>query len=196
MKESFVFLADGFEEIEALTVVDVLRRAEMPVRTVSITSSQLVTGAHGITVKADAIFDSTLFTDAEWLILPGGLPGATHLHDFAPLTGALKAQFASKHGRIAAICASPGVVLGQEGLLKGHKATCYPGFQDMMKGAEYVDQQVVVDDKFVLGNGPASALVWALAIVTETVGQEKSLNVANGMLLYPVVSDSIVNIFG
>lgn len=196
MKESFVFLADGFEEVEALTPVDVLRRAGMPVRTVSITSSQLVTGAHGITVKADAIFDSTLFKDAEWLILPGGLPGADNLHSFAPLLGALKAQFESKHGRIAAICASPGVVLGQEGLLKGRKATCYPGFEKMMKGAEYVDQKVVMDDKFVLGNGPASALLWSLTIVAKSLGDDKFLNVANGMLLYPVAADHISNLFG
>lgn len=76
MKESFLFLANGFEEIEALTAVDVLRRAEMPVRTVSITSSLQVTGAHGVTVKADVIYDSTLFADPAWLILPGGMPGA------------------------------------------------------------------------------------------------------------------------
>lgn len=196
MRESFVFLAEGFEEIEALTPVDVLRRAGMPVRTVSITSSQLVTGAHGITVKADAIYDSTLFANAEWLILPGGLPGADNLHNFAPLLGALKAQYESKHGRIAAICASPGVVLGQEGLLKGRKATCYPGFEKMMQGAEYVDERVVADDKFVLGNGPASALLWSLTIVAKTLGEEKSSGVANGMLLYPVSSDHISNMFG
>lgn len=196
MRESFVFLANGFEEIEALTVVDVLRRADMPVRTVSITSSQLVTGAHGVTVKADVIFDSTLLTNAEWLILPGGMPGATNLHDFDPLIGALKAQYESETGRIAAICASPAVVLGQEGLLKGRKATCYPGFEKMLKGATYVDERVVADDKFVLGNGPATALVWALKIVTNTLGEEKSLNVANGMLLYPVSPDQLANLFG
>lgn len=196
MKESFVFLAEGFEEVEALTPVDVLRRAGMPVRTVSITSSQLVTGAHGITVKADVIYDSTLFTNAAWLILPGGLPGADNLHDFAPLQGLLKSQFESKEGRIAAICASPAVVLGQEGLLKGRKATCYPGFESKMMGAKYVDVPVVTDDKFVLGNGPASALKWSLAIVAKELGEEKSETIANQMLLYPVTSEHIDNIFG
>lgn len=196
MKESFVFLAEGFEEIEALTVVDVLRRAGMPVRTISITHSPLVTGTHGITVKADAIYDSTMFTDAEWLILPGGLPGADNLHNFQPLLGLLKSQLESKHGRIAAICASPGVVLGQEGLLKGRKATCYPGFENMMKGAEYVDAPVVIDEKYVLGNGPASALKWALAVVAQQLGEEKSSSIANQMLLYPVASEHIDNLFG
>lgn len=106
MKESFVFLADGFEEIEAITAIDILRRAGMKVKTVSITSSLQVKGAHGVGVTADVIYDSTHFTDPEWLILPGGLPGATNLYNFAPLHGLLQNQIKSKDGRIAAICAS------------------------------------------------------------------------------------------
>jgi 4-methyl-5(b-hydroxyethyl)-thiazole monophosphate biosynthesis len=196
MKESFVFLAEGFEEVEALTAVDVLRRAGMPVKTVSITSSQLVTGAHGITVKADVIYDSTMFKDPAWLILPGGLPGADHLHDYSPLLGLLRQQCESRHGRIAAICAAPAVVLGEEGLLKGRTATCYPGFEDKLKGAKYVDTAVVSDDKFVLGNGPASALPWALAIVAKELGEAKSFNIANQMLLYPLSTEHPDNIFG
>lgn len=196
MKESFVFLADGFEEVEALTAVDVLRRAGMPVRTVSISSSLQVTGAHGISVKADAIYESTLFGNPGWLILPGGLPGADNLYKFAPLQGLLRQQAESADGHIAAICAAPAVVLGKLGLLKGHKATCYPGFENLLEGAEYVDAHVVVDRKFVLGNGPASALEWALAIVTVQLGQQKSRNVANGMLLYPNGDSQFNNIFG
>lgn len=196
MKESFVFLANGFEEVEALTAVDVLRRAEMNVKTVSITSSPLVTGAHGITVKADVLYDSTLFTDPAWLILPGGLPGADNLHDYAPLVGLLKRQLESPSGRIAAICAAPAVVLGEEGMLRGRKATCYPGFEGRLKGAEYVDAPVVADDKFVLGNGPASALLWALAIVAKEKGEEKSFNIAGQMLLYPTSTDHPDNLFG
>ena len=186
MRESFVFLADGFEEVEALTVVDVLRRAGMPVKTVSISNCLSVAGAHGIQVNADVLFDSTLFADPAWLILPGGLPGADNLHDFAPLIGLLKRQAASKSGRIAAICASPGVVLGVEGMLAGRKATCYPGFEHLLNG----------DDKFVLANGPSSALLWALAIVREELGTEKSDSVAAGMLFYPVSDDQLDNIFG
>lgn len=185
MKESFLFLADGFEEIEALATVDILRRAGISLRTVSITANPVVTGAHGVSVKADVIYDSTLFTDPAWLILPGGMPGAANLHDFSPLLGLLKRQFESKEGRIAAICAAPAVVLGSEGLLKGRKATCYPGFEGDLKGAEYVNEPVVVDDKFVLGNGPGNAFKFALAIVSETLGEEKASEVASGMLLYP-----------
>lgn len=185
MKESFLFLAEGFEEVEALTALDVLRRAGMPVKTVSITSALQVRGAHGISVNADLIFDNTLFDDPAWLILPGGLPGADNLHDFAPLLGLLRRQAESRSGRIAAVCASPAVVLGKEGLLKGRVATCYPGFESMLEGAEYMDAPVVTDDKFVLGNGPANAMLWALAIVDKELGREKADNVANGLLIYP-----------
>ncbi|MDE7403021.1 MAG: DJ-1/PfpI family protein, partial [Muribaculaceae bacterium] len=156
MRESFLFLAEGFEEIEALTAVDVLRRAGMPVRMVSITRSLAVTGAHGITVSADTLFDNTHFTDPAWLLLPGGLPGADNLHDYAPLLGLLKRQADSPDGRIAAICAAPAVVLGAEGMLKGVKATCYPGFEGKLEGAEYIDSRVVEVGKYVLAYGPSS----------------------------------------
>lgn len=195
-KESFIFLAHGFEEIEAITVIDVLRRGGMNVKTVSITSALQVTGAHGITVNADVLFDNTLFTNAEWLILPGGMPGATNLYEFAPLQGLLRRQAESKNGRIAAICASPAVVLGQLGLLKGHPATCYPGFEEQLIGADIKQQAVVVDNKFVLGNGPANALVWALAILKEEKGALEAESVANGMLLYPQIDTPIDYLFG
>ncbi|MBD5356219.1 MAG: DJ-1/PfpI family protein [Bacteroides sp.] len=196
MNESFLFLAEGFEEIEALTAVDVLRRAEIPVKTVSITSALQVKGAHGITVTADVLFDNTLFTNAEWLILPGGMPGATNLYNFARLQGLLRRQATSSKGKIAAICAAPAVVLGQLGLLEGHKATCYPGFEGMLKGAEVVNAPVVVDRKFVLGNGPSNALAWALAIVAEAKGSTVATQVANGMLLYPKTDVDVENYFG
>lgn len=184
MRKSYVFLAEGFEEIEALTVVDILRRAGIEVKTVSITSSLQVKGAHGVIVSADVIYDSTLFSDPEWLILPGGLPGATNLYNFAPLQGLLRNQVASKNGRIAAICAAPGEVLGQLGLLAGEKFTCYPGFENKVSGGDYSAEKVVVSGKFVTANGPSSASRWALVIVKETLGEEKAADVAAGMLFY------------
>ena len=196
MKEAYVFLAEGFEEVEALTPVDVLRRAGLPVKTVSITEDHEVTGAHGIPVRADVLLGDTDFNGAAWLILPGGLPGATNLYEFEPLRNLLETQAKSKRGRIAAICASPGVVLGQMGLLEGREATCYPGFEHLMKGAIYDDTRVVSDDKYVLGNGPSSALFWALKIVAESLGQEKMEEVANAMLLYPKDKNSMSNFFG
>lgn len=196
MRDSFVFLAEGFEEIEALTVIDLLRRAGLPVKTISITKALQVTGAHGVTVKADLLFDNTLFADAEWLILPGGMPGATNLYEFAPLQGLLKSQLESRDGRIAAICASPAVVLGQLGLLRGEKATCYPGFEGMLEGAEHIDAPVVKSGKFVLGNGPANAMLWALSIISETLSSTEALKVANGLLLYPRDAEEVDFYFG
>lgn len=196
MNDSFLFLAAGFEEIEALTAVDVLRRAGINVHTVSITSALQVRGAHGITVNADLIYDNTLFSEPAWLILPGGMPGATNLYEFGPLQGLLQSQKNSPSGRIAAICAAPAVVLGQLGLLEGERATCYPGFQHDLKGAEVVDAPVVVSGKFVLGNGPANALPWALAIVREAVGEEAAAKVADGMLFFRATDNPRENYFG
>ena len=196
MKESFVFLAAGFEEIEALTVIDVMRRAGMNVQTVSITSALQVKGAHGVTVNADLLFDNTLFSNPEWLVLPGGMPGASNLYEFGPLQGLLRSQAESENGRIAAICASPAVVLGQLGLLKGEKATCYPGFENLIQEAEIVAEPVVVSNKFVLGNGPAYALPWALTVVKEALGKEEAAKVASGMLYYPTELNPQVNYFG
>lgn len=196
MKDCFVFLAAGFEEIEAITVIDVLRRAGMNVMTVSITSALQVRGAHGVTVNADLLFDNTLFSSPDWLILPGGMPGASNLFEFAPLQGLLKNQAESETGRIAAICAAPAVVLGQLGLLKNEKATCYPGFENLLNAKSVVDEPVVVSNKFVLSNGPANALPWALTIVSEALGREEAAKVASGMLYYPTELNPQVNYFG
>lgn len=190
MKESFVFLADGFEDIEAITVIDVLRRAGIPVKTVSITSSLKVKSAHGITLGADLLYDNTLFSDPQWLICPGGMPGAQNLYEFAPLTGLLR-RHADAGGKLAAICAAPAVIFGQLGLLEGKPATCYPGFEELCHGATmHPDKPVISSPTMVLGNGPANALIWALAIVKEELGEQESRKVANGMLLYPRTSES------
>ena len=196
MKDSFVFLADGFEEIEAISVIDILRRAGMPVKTVSISASLQVKGAHGVTVVADVLYDSTHFAEAEWLIVPGGLPGATNLYDFAPLHGLIRNQIDSENGRLAAICAAPGEVLGQLGALKGERFTCYPGFEGKVEGGIHEPARVVTSGKFVTANGPSSATLWALEIVKETLGDDKATEVASGMLLYPKSTQDAVNIFG
>ena len=196
MRTSFLFLAEGFEEIEALTAIDVLRRGEIDLKTVSITSALQVKGAHGVTINADLLYDNTLFSDPEWLILPGGMPGASNLFEFSPLQGLLKKQASSRDGRIAAICAAPAVVLGQLGLLKGEKATCYPGFEKYLDGAEVIDTPVIVSNKFVLGNGPANALSWALTILDQQRGRQVAVSVANGMLYYPAEAGNLELFFG
>lgn len=196
MNDSFLFLAAGFEEIEALTAVDVMRRAGLNLYTVSITTSLQVRGAHGITVNADLLFDNTLFNNPDWIVLPGGMPGATNLYEFAPLHGLLRSQVESSEGKIAAICAAPAVVLGQLGLLKGQQATCYPGFEHYLEGAEVIDAPVVTSGKFVLGNGPANALPWAITIVREALGEESASKVADGMLFFPNGDGRLKNYFG
>ena len=170
MRPSFVFFADGFEEIEALTVVDVLRRAGMPVVTMSIY------------VVADEAFDPEMIEDAEWLICPGGMPGASNLADCETLCEILQEQN-EKGEKIAAICASPSVIFGPLGLLKGRDAVCYPGMEDGLEGANVLHQPVAVDGNIVTGNGPAAAAKFALTIVTKSMGEEVANEVAAGMLL-------------
>ncbi|MBD5233544.1 MAG: DJ-1/PfpI family protein [Bacteroidales bacterium] len=180
---SFIFLAEGFEEIEALTTIDVMRRAGMDIKSVSITSDRQVTGAHGITVTTDLTFKEADFGGSEWLILPGGLPGATNLASDEALCDLLRVH----KGKIAAICAAPAVVLAPLGLLNGKEATCYPGFEEecIKHGAAMRDTQVVVTDKIITGNGPSAALPFALAIVAASLGEPAAREIGSGMLYYP-----------
>lgn len=184
MKTSYLFLADGFEEIEALATTDILRRGQVEVKTVSVYDRKEVKGAHGITVIADECISECDFGTADWLILPGGLPGADNLLACTTLCEALKSH-QEGGGRIAAICASPGVVLAPLGILEGKKATVYPGFEDRLKagGATPTGDRVTIDGKITTGNGPSSAFVFALSIVDQTKGAEAARQVASGMLL-------------
>lgn len=179
-----MFLATGFEEVEAVATIDVLRRAGMEVTVVSISKDRMVTGAHGITVAADVVIAGADFSGADWLICPGGMPGATHLAGCDELVQLLKSHYAAG-GHVAAICASPGVVLAPLGILKGRKATAYPGFEDALRagGAEPTGERATVDGNVVTGNGPASTFAFALAIVKETLGEAKTKEVADGMLV-------------
>lgn len=182
MNTSFLFLAEGFEEIEALSVVDVLRRAGIPVTTVSISDSLQVKGAHNITVTADASYSKVDFSNANWLILPGGMPGASNLAAYAPLCTLLKEQ-KSKGGNIAAICASPAVVLAPLGVLDDKEAICYPGFENALSNSKLSDKPVVTDGNIITANGPASATLFGLAIVAHTLGEKAAHDIAESMLL-------------
>ena len=176
---NYVFLADGFEEVEALATVDVLRRCGIEVQTVSISYSEEVTGAHGIIVKADKVLDYSMLQDADFLILPGGLPGATNLRDCEALQEVLK-QHAAKGGNLAAICAAP-MVLGGLGLLEGKEATCYPGFEKYMIGAKPGSLPVVQDGNVITGK--AFAFAFGLKIAEAIKGKDAAGDVAAGMLL-------------
>ena len=181
MNKNYVFLADGFEEVEAITPVDVMRRAGLDVKTVAIGEKSEVIGAHGVKVIADLLFNEVDFADSNWMILPGGMPGAQNLYDYKPLTEQLK-KHASKKGNIAAICASPAVVLGQLGLLKGKDATCYPGFENLLKGANHLNDSVVSRDNLITANGPATALKFSLAIIAAEIGIDEAENISSQMM--------------
>lgn len=184
MKESFLFLAEGYEEIEAITAIDVLRRANIPVTTVSITQSLHVEGAHGVTITADILFSDTNFTNCNWLILPGGMPGASNLAAFEPLSELLVSHFKAD-GNIAAICAAPAVVLAPLGVTNGKEATCYPGFEDRMCKAKKGIQPVILSKNILTAIGPSAAMQFALAIVSVVCGEDIARHIAAGMLLYP-----------
>ena len=179
MKTIFVFLIDGFEEIEAVATVDVLRRAGLNVRTVSLTGRQTVTGSHHIPVTADLLFEEVLFQTAELLVLPGGTP-AYNTHE--GLKKEIKA-FYDKGEKVAAICASP-MVFGGLGILKGRKATCYPSFEEYLEGAIlHTDQPVVVDGNVITGKGPGLTVDFALALVEILAGKAKRDEVAAQLLV-------------
>ncbi|MBQ9827698.1 MAG: DJ-1/PfpI family protein [Lachnospiraceae bacterium] len=181
MKKAYVFLAEGFEEVEALTCVDILRRAGVNAVTVSVSGDNEVTGSHRIPVVADCMF-ADITDDADLLVLPGGMPGATNLRAHEGLCELLLKQEAE--GRIvSAICASPAIVLGPLGLLKDREATCYPGMEGTLFCRETVkDKNVVVCNNVVTSRGPATAMDFALALTEALCGKEVKDKIAAGLL--------------
>ncbi len=181
MKKVYVFFADGFEEIEALASVDVLRRAGLEVEMVSVTPDEIVTGAHGVSMFCDVNIVNCDFSDAELLLLPGGMPGAATLGESEPLRKALLRQ-AEAGKPLAAICAAP-MVLGKLGLLRGKKATCYPGFEEHLEGADYTANLVEQEGNIITGKGPGAAIPFALAIVELLVGKQMRAELEAGMMI-------------
>jgi 4-methyl-5(b-hydroxyethyl)-thiazole monophosphate biosynthesis len=176
-----VLFAEGFEELEAVTIVDVLRRAGVETVSVGVTARD-VTGSHGITLRADTTLEQATTSGRPWdmVVLPGGMPGASNLRDDARVQALLAAQHAGG-GRIAAICAAP-IALAPAGVLHGRRATSYPGFADQLTGARYVEQPVVVDGPLITSRGPGTALPFALALVAELCGAERAEALGRAML--------------
>ena len=167
---AIVLLADGFEEVEAVTSIDFLRRAEIAVTTVAIGSERSVRGSHGIALDADTILaelDPMVEVDA--LVLPGGMPGAANLSASSAVT-ALLARMIDSGRIVAAICAAPAVVLGTHGYLKGRRFTCYPGYEDRVADGNFVAEQVVEDGTLITSRGPGTAAAFAIAIIHRLVG--------------------------
>lgn len=174
---ALVLLADGFEEIEAVTVIDVLRRGGISVTAASIAGST-VRGARGISLVADADFEKQNLADYEAVVLPGGMPGAASLRDSLPVREALK-RFARDGKIVAAICAAP-IALEAAGLLAGRRATSYPGHE--IPSAVYEEASVVVDGRFVTSRGPGTAMEFALKLVELLAGADTKDKVARALL--------------
>lgn len=172
MSKIYVFLADGLEEIEGLTVVDILRRAGQEVCTVSITGSKTITGSHNIVFQADCLFEDTDFSDGSLYVLPGGLKGTNSLAACKPLTELL-VSWNEAGKRLAAICAAPSV-LGDLGILRGKKAICYPGFEERLIGAEICREKTVTDGNITTGMGMGTAIPFALELVRVICGEEEA----------------------
>lgn len=179
MKTIFVFLITGFEEIEALGTVDILRRAGLNVKTVSLTDNKQVVSSHQVPVVADLMFDDVDFSTAQMLVLPGG---TTNFNEHEGMKKEVL-SFANKGEKVAAICASP-MVLGGLGLLKGKNATAYPGFEKYLDGANLqTDKAVVVDGNITTGRGPGLTIDFALSLVEQLAGKGKRDEVAAGLLV-------------
>ncbi len=172
MSRVYVFLADGFEEIEGLTVVDILRRAGVDTTTVSIMKDRNIMGSHQIPVKADACFGEVDFSGGELLVLPGGMPGSRYLAEHEAL-GALLKSYVKDGKKVAAICAAPGV-LGGLGILEGKKAACYPGVEEKLTGAQVLYEEVVRDGNVTTSRGMGTAIPFALDLVSQLVSPEKA----------------------
>ncbi len=180
MAKVYEFLADGFEDIEALGPVDILRRGGVEVQTVSIGGTLAVTSAHGVEVKADILFSDADLSDADLLLIPGGMPGARNIDGHEGVRRALLAHNAAGRS-IGAICAGP-MVLGHLGLLDGKCATCYPGFEKELAGAAYTAEPFTVDGNIVTGKGPGATLAYSYALLAMLMGEQVARTVKEGMM--------------
>ncbi len=176
-------IADGTEELEAITIIDCLRRAGIDVTIASVMENQQITAAHGTRIVADCMIQDCAGGLFDMITLPGGIPGATNLAASETLASLLSHQHQNKRW-VTAICASPAVVLGKQGLIKGKRATCYPGFEEGLTeaGARLETDAVVIDGKLITSRGPATALPFALSLIEQLCDAGTRHTVANGML--------------
>ena len=183
-RTSYIFLAPGVEEVEATATVDALRRASIDVVTVAVGDNLQIKGATGQTLVADSLISEINADDADWIIIPGGDPGAQNLAANSELKQIVLNHF-RKNGRIASICAGPAVVLAPLGVLKGKKATCYPGLGDAINsnGGKYVEQTVVIEPGLITSEGPGTTLPFAIEIIRATKGNQVAESIETGMLV-------------
>ncbi len=181
---SYIFLAPGVEEVEATATIDALRRANMPVTVVAVSDNLQVKGATGQTLVADSLISEVNTEDADWLIIPGGDPGAQNLFANSEVKNKIMAHY-KKNGRIASICAGTAVVLAPLGVLKGKKATCCPELGEGINsnGGEYLKDTVLMEQNLITSEGPGTTLPFAIAIIRATKGDDVAQSVASGMLV-------------
>lgn len=175
-----VLLADGFEETEAITLIDLLRRAGYQVQTVSINNSLEVKGAHAITIIADLLLDNENFSDIDMLVLPGGVPGVPNLAKNEKVISTIKSLY-SKNKYIAAICAAP-YLLEIADVIKGKMVTLYPGWRDKITSAKLSDEKVVVFDKIITSQGVGTAIDMGLKIIEILSGKDASLKMKEAIV--------------
>ncbi len=180
MKQVCVFLADGFEEVEALTAVDLLRRARVYVDTVSITDEYKVHGAHGINVQTEDLFEEVNFEEFDMIVLPGGMPGTTNLMGH-PGVCQIVTEFVNAGKPVGAICAAP-MVLDHLGLLNGRKATCYPSCEEKMEGAVLTGAPVTVDGNIITSRGVGTAIDFALELINVLIGKDMAKKIASDIV--------------
>lgn len=175
-----IFLAEGFEEVEALAVVDIVRRSGMEIDMVSVDNQETVKSSHDVIIKADKKFDETDFNSLDMLVLPGGMPGTTNLLNHEGLVEKLK-EFNKAGKMLGAICAAP-MVLGENGILEGRKAVCHPGFEEHLKGAQTSCDTVMKDKNIITSRGMGTAIPFGLAIVEHFKGMEAVEQVRKGLV--------------
>lgn len=175
-------VADGTEELEAVAIIDVLRRAGAAVTVASVSGRRQITASRGVVITADALIEDCTATDFDLVVLPGGIPGAEHLRDSAPLTRMLKTQ-REKGALYGAICASPALVLEHHGLLAGRQATCHPGFAAHLTDKGRVADRVVIDGNCLTSRGAGTAVEFALAIVERLYDRKTRDEVAASLAL-------------
>ncbi|MBE5890107.1 MAG: DJ-1/PfpI family protein [Lachnospiraceae bacterium] len=175
-----IFMADGCEEIEGLTVVDIVRRAGMTIDTISINGSKQVTSSHKVTFLTDLTKEEADFSSYDGIVLPGGMPGTLNLKADETVQKVIR-EFHEAGKLVCAICAAPSV-LGEAGLLQGRKATCHPGFEESLKGAEWLEQPVVVDQNSITSRGMGTAIPFALEIVRYFLDDDAVQKVCGGLV--------------
>jgi len=181
-QRALICIADGVEDLECVTLIDVLRRAEFEVVVASIESRRMVTCARGTRLTADTMLVDVLAQPFDLIVLPGGMPGAQRLAESEPLAERVREQ--ARAGKLfAAICAAPALALQQYGVLKQRRMTCYPAFSDRLSGCVFVDQAVVVDGNCITSQGPGTALEFALTLVEQLAGRTLRRQVAEAMLV-------------